>query len=680
MTKRILAVALAVMMLLIVAYPVSAATQVSKVEVRGTVANGNLAQTWDAQSFAGFYYDLKYNRSTETLNVITVDGTTIQKDNLWYNTTTAKVDFKVYEKEDVTVNSKSNYSLVGWQAEKWIGVNDIANKIAKLAFEMGKDDKKTLTTGETWSLGAGYELTINAIDARTSPRQVWFTLKKDGAIVDEGIGQAPEGSSQAQKQKAVYYKTKTIQGESDALLFTVYVDTIFSGATSDMVQFKYAWLIDESSAQEIKNNDKYGVFEVRTSNSQEIKLGNENTVSLSKNTETTLMGNMKFRTADNNTLRYYPYVEYTTPGTYEMRGIVVEGAATQTWDAQKFAGFYYDLKYDRSTETLSVISVDGTTIQKDNLWYNTTTAKIDFKAYEKENVTVNSNSNYSLVGWQAEKWIGVNDIANKIAKLAFEMGKDDKKTLTTGETWSLGAGYELTINAIDARTSPRQVWFTLKKDGAIVDEGIGQAPEGSSQAQKQKAVYYKTKTIQGESDALLFTVYVDTIFSGATSDMVQFKYAWLIDESSAKEIKNNDKYGVFEVRTSNSQDIKLGNENTVSLSKNTETTLMGEIKFKTADNNTLRYYPKVDYLIGEGGETGVTVTGATPIATVNASAKVTTTLTAVPTQVKPVTTAAPATTEAKPTATATPKEPGFEAVFAIAGLLAVAFLVLRQRK
>jgi len=30
---------------------------------------------------------------------------------------------------------------------------------------MGKEDKKTLTTGETWSLSAGYELTINAIDA-----------------------------------------------------------------------------------------------------------------------------------------------------------------------------------------------------------------------------------------------------------------------------------------------------------------------------------------------------------------------------------------------------------------------------------------------------------------------------------------------------------------------------------
>ena len=54
-----------------------------------------------------------------------------------------------------------------------------------------------------------------------------------------------------------------------------------------------------------------------------------------------------------------------------------------------------------------------------------------------------ANANYSLVGWQAEKWIAVNNVANKIAKLAFEMGKDDKKTLTTGETWALGSGYEL---------------------------------------------------------------------------------------------------------------------------------------------------------------------------------------------------------------------------------------------
>jgi hypothetical protein len=133
--------------------------------------------------------------------------------------------------------------------------------------------------------------------------------------------------------------------------------------------------------------------------------------------------------------------------------------------------------------------------------------------------------------------IALNGNPMKLAKLVLEMQQLDKKTMTTGETWSLGSGYELTINAIDARASPRQVWFSLKKDGVVVDEGIGQAPASGAVADKQKAVCYMKKTILGESDSIFFTIYVDSIFSGSTSDMVQFKYLWLIDENSAKEIK-----------------------------------------------------------------------------------------------------------------------------------------------
>ncbi len=363
--------------------------------------------------------------------------------------------------------------------------------------------------------------------------------------------------------------------------------------------------------------------------------------------------------------------------------------AIPTWNAQTFPGFYYDLKYNRETEKLNFTRnlsdyASNRSIPKNGLIYNTTKTPVDFKAYEKQGVNVSGAgiTSYKLVGWQAEKWIAIKDKANKIARLAFEMGKEDKKTLTTGETWSLGAGYELTINAIDARTNPRQVWFTLKKDGAIVDEGIGQAPQSTSVGDKEKAVYYKTKTIMGESDALLFTVYVDTIFSGATSDMVQFRYGWLIDESSAKEIKSADKFGVFEVRSANAEYIMLDNENSVSLSSNTETTLMGEIKFRIADDsNVLRLYPKVDYVIAEGPPTNET-TGGTAVATgpkpkVNATTNVTT----APTSVKPAATAAAETAAKTPASTGTQKkEPGFETVFAIAGLLAVAFLVLRQRK
>jgi PGF-CTERM protein len=133
---------------------------------------------------------------------------------------------------------------------------------------------------------------------------------------------------------------------------------------------------------------------------------------------------------------------------------------------------------------------------------------------------------------------------------------------------------------------------------------------------------------------------------------------------------------VFQVTQATTTGIAMDNKNTVSLSKNTDTTLMGNLKFKIADNAVLRFYPKVDYVIGEIGEVPtVTVTGATPVPTVTGN--VTTTLTAVPTTPAVET---PVTEEtAKPAAT-TPKEPGFEAVFAIAGLLAVAYIVLRQRK
>ena len=567
---------------------------------------------WDSYNFEGFFYDLKYDISTETMKLFSapaslVSTRTIPKNGLVYNTGKCTVDFKVYEKEGVSIGADKTYNVVGWQAEKWVAIKGLSNKIAKLAFEMDKEEKKTMTPGETWALGAGYELTINAIDARTTPGQIWFTLKKDGVLIEEGVGQAPANSNLNEKQKSVYIKTKTMLGESEVLLFTVYVDNIFSGAKTDLVQFKYAWLIDENSAKEIKSGDRCGVFQVRTASAAGIMMDNEDTVSLSRDSVVTLIGNMKFIVADNDTLRFYPYVEQTAPGTYETRGTVAQENAVNSpiWDTYNFAGFFYDIKYDRTTEKLSLLhpvhfyKTNSNTIQKKELIYTTHSIPVDFKIFEKEGMNVDGSQSFRVVGWQAEKWVAVKGVSNKIAKIALEMDKEEKKTMTTGETWPLGAGYELTIDSIDARTTPRQVGFTLTKDRALIEKFMGQAPANSNPDEKQKAVYFKKKNILGEPEALLFTIYVDNIFSGAISDMVQFKYAWLIDESSAKEIKSADKFGVFVVRSADSTAIMMDNENIISLSRNSETNLMGNISFVIADNDTLRFYPKVENILNE---------------------------------------------------------------------------------
>ncbi|VVB87911.1 S-layer protein [uncultured archaeon] len=176
---------------------------------------------------------------------------------------------------------------------------------------------------------------------------------------------------------------------------------------------------------------------------------------------------------------------------------------------------------------------------------------------------------------------------------------------------------------------------------------------------------------------------MDSVFAGATTDMVQLRYTWLMSEDVTK-IQGSDTYGVFKNANpnSNSKTITMNNtDSSVSLSRDSTVNLMGELNFVTADSSTLRFYPAVDYVIPSGTGTG-TGTGTpgvgTPVVTTpgtspNATTPVTTTVGG---ETPTTTVTTPATTTAAPKKT----EPGFEAVFAIAGLLAVAFLVLRQRK
>ncbi len=566
------------------------------------------------------------------------------------------------------------YSILGWQAQPYIGVKDKAKKLAKLIIEQGNAtaEKKTLTVGETWDVGDGWTVSAQSIDAKASPRQVWLVLSKDGVKKDDKVlGQG----------KTYVYIEKSFAGESDVPLFVTYIDSVFAGATSDMVQLRYTWAIS-TSVTELKNADVFGNMEVITAGDNSITLRNKDrTISLSKDTTTDIMGDLKFKVADSDTVRYYPMALRTAPGTYEVRGSVAEGTGTKAWDASTFAGFWYDLKDNKKTENLQITSaIVGRDIQENTLWYNTTRETKTLKAYSNQPGSFDSGDlakftatgMYSILGWQAQPYIGVKDKAKKLAKLIIEQGNAtaEKKTLTVGETWDVGDGWTVSAQSIDAKASPRQVWLVLSKDGVKKDDKVlGQG----------KTYVYIEKSFAGESDVPLFVTYIDSVFAGATSDMVQLRYTWAIS-TSVTEVKNADVFGNMEVITAGDNSITLRNKDrAVTLSQDSTVDIMGELKFKVADDaTTVRYYPKVDYQILGAG---VTPTGtATVTGTAKATPKGNETVTATAAVTAAATTVAPAATEKAPAATATPKEPGFEAVFAIAGLLAVAYLVLRQRK
>ena len=351
-----------------------------------------------------------------------------------------------------------------------------------------------------------------------------------------------------------------------------------------------------------------------------------------------------------------------------------------TWDSQSFTGFFYGLDEDLGNEALTIIERNVRIIPPDRLQYETRGLGRTLRAvkYAFNNNATNATNNgllnfadnemsakagdYNVVGWQAENYVGIKNKSYKLAKLVLEQGATaaEKKTLTVGETWEVGNGWTLTANSIDAKA--RQVWLTLTKDGVKKDDKV---------TSEKKVYTFVEKSIPGESDVPLFVTYIDSVFAGATTDMVQLRYTWVVSPT-VTNVKSGDKFGVMEVVDNTGGKISLNNTDTsMTLSQDSTVDIMGSMKFRVADKaNILRFYPMVEYQIGPtppGPNVTVTIPKPTtpgPNQTVNVTVTVT----------------VPPTTVATITPPPTKKEPGFEAIFAIAGLLAVAFLVLRQRK
>ncbi|CAD7769138.1 S-layer protein [Candidatus Methanoperedenaceae archaeon GB37] len=748
-----------ILLLALAAIPASA---VDKVEIRGEVydegvnvpdADGDASTLvdWDANNFAAFWYDLDDGNMSETLAVLNTSDTRskvvhdgeIPEDTLFYNTTVQYIEYEVSEERNLTVENGLNangeknkeqgsdgvstvtgggyYGKLGWFAEEYVALNGQPDKLVKLVLEQGDaaTDKKTLTVGESWDIGGGWTLEAQAIDAKADPRQAWLVLKYDGTTLDDKVLQ--------QGQVYTYYED-SLGGETDAPIFVTYVDSVFAGATSDMVQLRYTWVVSRDVV-EINSGDEFGALTVKSTAGNTTILWNEDeTIDLSQDSIEPIAGAMKLRIADDdNKLRFYPFAERTEPGTYEVRGEVydegvnvpdADGDASTLvdWNANNFAAFWYDLDDGNKSETLAVLNTSDTRskvvhdgeIPEDTLFYNTTVQYIEYEVSEERNLTVENGLNangeknkeqgsdgvstvtgggyYGKLGWFAEEYVALNGQPDKLVKLVLEQGDaaTDKKTLTVGESWDIGGGWTLEAQAIDAKADPRQAWLVLKYDGTTLDDKVLQ--------QGQVYTYYED-SLGGETDAPIFVTYVDSVFAGATSDMVQLRYTWVVSRDVV-EINSGDEFGALTVKSTAGNTTILWNEDeTIDLSQDSIEPIAGAMKLRIADDdNKLRFYPFAERTIGEGE--GVTP-GETPTSTVTETPTGNVTATETPSEGNVTATETPAEGETPgegetPAEGETPGEgetpaegeggvPGFEAIFAVGGLIAVAYLVLRRR-
>jgi len=215
---------------------------------------------------------------------------------------------------------------MGWFAGKYMAVNAKPDVLSEIILEMGSTDKKTLATGESWDIGNSYTLIAKQIDLDGD--KVWLALEKTGVEVESSIidiGQNPCGDTFVNLHEYSMATTDTfvyqpdIGSESDVPIFTVAVTAIFRGTDVNLVQLKYAMLID-SELLTIGSDYESHEMMVTSITATSVTLQNGHSMTLTQDSDIDIMGDIIFRVADDcdgdatTEYRFYPMVERTICG------------------------------------------------------------------------------------------------------------------------------------------------------------------------------------------------------------------------------------------------------------------------------------------------------------------------------------------------------------------------------
>ncbi|NPV61458.1 MAG: S-layer protein [Methanotrichaceae archaeon] len=715
--KKLAAITLTSMMLLLATAMVVGA--VDSVQVRGevqTVVDGTTV-SWNPQNFAGFYYDIDDNLGNEQIEMAITDNKLEEPNGVKYTSSTQLNDF---EFEDW-----GWYNSIGFMGENYFaGYSDqeptvngveIAPQLyvestdtnllvdeQLLKVLMDDDTEMTVTSGTPLKLKEGYELAIKSIDI--DGNKVYLELSKDGSVVDSKvISPSKDGATMADK---TYYYKMDIGDTQDIVIIGAHFKNAFRGADTNLATVDGIFQVSDT-ASDVEVDTEYEKMRISSVSADSITMDNkDNSITLSKNKDTALMPDIAIKTADQDTitaedpLRFYIYKEYTEPGTYELRGAVqgVVDGATVAWTPETFAGFYYDIDDNLGNEQIEM-AITGNKLEEPNgVKYTTSTQLNDFEFEDW--------GYYNSIGFQGENYFAgysdqeYNDITPRLYDASEDtnllvdeqllkvlMDDDTEMTVTSGTPLKLEEGYELAIQSIDI--DGNKVFLALSKDGQVVSEKVI-SPSKDAATMADKTYHYK-KTIGDTKDIVIVAVHFKNAFRGADQNLATVDGIFQVSDT-ASDVEVDTEYEKMRISSVSADTIIMDNkDNSITLSKNKDTALMPGIGIKTADQDTidadnpLRFYIYKTATIEGAAAEVAPVEVAAPVEAAPAE-EVAPAEEAAPVEeapaeeVAPAEEAAPAEEEAPAEEAAPAEQPGFEGIFAIAGLMAVAYLVIGRRQ
>lgn len=292
-------------------------TATKSCEIRGQVATGDFE--WNAQNFAGFYYDIDNDLGTERITTTITEGYKLSGDAPYGVTYTTTAQTNEYEFEDW-----GTYKVIGFLAEKYFaGYNEGEYDGSNIFFKESTDEnslsseqlekilidddtEKTVTSNTPVKLAEGYELVIKLMDISA----MYLELTKNGQVVDSRVI-SPSRESATMADKTYYYRNPAVGDQKNLITIGVHFKNAINIQNQTVATIDGIWQISENPTN-VKAYTKYDMMTISSvdGNNGIITMDNkDNYITLSKNKNIVLMGDIKIKTANNDALRYYIYSE-----------------------------------------------------------------------------------------------------------------------------------------------------------------------------------------------------------------------------------------------------------------------------------------------------------------------------------------------------------------------------------
>jgi S-layer protein (TIGR01567 family) len=629
---------------------------------------------------------------------------------------------------DVTAASDSVPFLYDRSKNRNLMTNEQISKIL-----VDDDTEQTITSANPLKLEEGYQLAIKSIDI--DGNKVYLELSKNGKVVDDKVIQ-PSIPNAGTGDRTYYYKVD-LGDTKEIIQIAVHFKNAFRGNDTNIATVDGIFQVSDTSTL-LKSNAQYDKMSIRNVNPTAMTIvmdNKDNQITLSKNKDVVLMQNVSIKTADQDDisaaspLRYYVYKKYTDPDTYELRGSVTKlGAKEFNWTNATFSGFYYDIDDNIGTEKLTLRLSDvnpASATLSDQPDANNNRGIVYTTEAQAKNFKFGAWGQYEVIGFLADEYfaaydsIATKDVSNANETVAFLFDKsknrnlmtneqisrvlvddDTEQTITSANPLKLEEGYQLAIKSVDVKGN--KAYLELSKNGLVFDSKVVQ-PSIDNARMSDKTYYYKVD-LGVTKEIVQIAVHFKNAFSGSDTSIATIDGVFQISDKPIA-LKSEQQYDKMSIRNVNpsAMTITMDNkDNQITLTKNKDVVLMQNVHIKTADQdpidaaNPLRYYIYKAATI-EAANTTASATSAAPAsapaANITRSATVSSGTTAGNTTknvtkasaASATTTASNATKNSNATANATKatapaKQPGFEGVFAITGILVIGYLLRGTRQ